>query len=1373
MAQILGGGPPVNEAERQAIAYFRDHAPDYWLVLHNIELPVRGGVYEVDLAVVTDHALCLIDVKGVRGRVEVIGGKWYPSRRASYGSPVAKLRGHAKALKGVLERADPALSRVFVDAVVLLTADDAQLIDTNNRPEADANHTATLLDVVRMLQDVSRVRTGFVRDIRPYSEKLVTALTGSVQHPTGPQRFGNWEVVERLGGTDEVTEYRAVNATTRSGDKVRLRVYRADPFLPEAQRAAERLAIANAYEVLTQMPPHECVVGRRDFFAIEDESQFVLVLEDVPGKALRVFPVNHRSALTADAKLRVIGDLLRGLAHAHAYRVIHRALSPDAVLVTGASKALLTGFDYARPEAPRDHTVVNRLAEILDPVYVAPECQERAQAMNRASDVYSAGIIAYQLLTGELPFVSTADQWERGSVLPPEPMANAGLPEPIVELLQKMCARAPSARPSAADAHKALTLARRGRLPSQDSGSNGTPSGGVSSAAGGAGLAPDYDNLPDGYQLTSQYTVQRKLGKGTFGAVYQVFDNLAGTDQAIKIVIRDRDSVVERLRQEYQVLRGLSHPNVVKVEGASYLDGGTYPYLIFEYLDGQEVGTLIKGRPLGPADAVKLAADVARGLVYLHEQGVYHCDIKPRNLMRTDNGCKIIDFNVAVTAGSSLSKAGGTTPYAPPDRPVGPPSTADLVDRDIYSLGVTFYEVLTGLWPFASRGGADIGETPTDPTTLHGLTDLAPELAAAAMKAIAPLRGARFTSAAEFLAALEAIGENVHRRLPLLVPDPRPRPSAHSINPFVDHLKSLYSQSTSSNAGTRSQGAYDLYVATQLDTRLIPDVLAGRYRLVVITGNAGDGKTAFLDNLIKKAEKSGGVRGEPRDNGVDIRLLDGRWLRTNHDGSQDEGETANDEVLLNFFAAFAGDSEEFPDSGETRLIAINEGRLVDFIATHEKAFGRLGQAVRDGLKGDLARDGVAVVNLNQRSVVAVTDEQYGSSIFDRMLARMTDKQFWAECESCELVKTCYAPHNARTLAHPSAGPKVVARLRELYTLTHLQGKLHITIRDLRSTLAYTLTSGRDCAEIHDLYRAGTPEEILSGFYFNSWRGASDTEDRLLTLLREVDVARVPDPALDRRLDYVGPDAGQAVMTVDQRGSYDVELLNALFSRLSRSTTAGARRPSAHMSYLASARRRFFFECVDDLRSERMLPYRSAGRFLSLLENPAQVAVHLPELVAAINRGEGLSDPRQLGDDLALQIRKVVGGTIRSYRLFRASTLSLSAYGATGSPYLEQQPDGLVLRFEDGDHSAELRIQLDLFELLHRLQGGYLPGVAEQQGLYLGLTIFKNQLSATPYQEVVLTTGGQDLRKVSRESSNRLVMQVIPMRSAAGRGEDDA
>ncbi|WP_326632362.1 NERD domain-containing serine/threonine-protein kinase [Nonomuraea fuscirosea] len=429
MAEIVGGGRPVNDAERRVIAYLRDHAPGDWLLLHNVEVPRGHDVFEVDLIVLTGHSLVVVDVKGTRGRIEVSGTRWFPPRREAFGSPVAKLRGTAKALKGLLVSRATQLERVYVDSLVVLTSPDAELIDPAGR---DAVNVTDLPGLLATLSDVSRVRRGCSPDAKPYLTAILDSLNQTVRRSTAPPRFGNWEVEEQLGGDAKVTEYRAFNATLPGSETVLLRVYQADPLADHESRAAERQRIANAYQSLARIPPHPCVVRSRDFFAIDDESRFVLVLDDVHGQAL------HLAMGKGAAPMPVIQDLLRGLAHAHANGVVHRALTPASLLVTDAGHAVLTGFDYAKP-GPRNYTVAHELGNVLDAHYVAPECQERPDQMTTASDVYAAGAIAYQLLTGQLP--TSAD-------------AHGGPDVP--DVVRRMLDHSPAKRPTAEQALESL-----------------------------------------------------------------------------------------------------------------------------------------------------------------------------------------------------------------------------------------------------------------------------------------------------------------------------------------------------------------------------------------------------------------------------------------------------------------------------------------------------------------------------------------------------------------------------------------------------------------------------------------------------------------------------------------------------------------------------------------------------------------------------------------------------------------------------------------------------------------------------------------------------------------------------------------------------
>jgi len=337
---------------------------------------------------------------------------------------------------------------------------------------------------------------------------------------------------------------------------------------------------------------------------------------------------------------------------------------------------------------------------------------------------------------------------------------------------------------------------------------------------------------------------------------------------------------------------------------------------------------------------------------------------------------------------------------------------------------------------------------------------------------------------------------------------------------------------------------------------------------------------------------------------------------------------------------------------------------------------------------------------------------------------------------------------------------VVERLKTLYTLAHLRDRLHVTLRDLRSALAFTLTGGRDCEELHELYRVGDTARIAGGFYFNAWMGGTEpARDRLLTLLKEIDIGAGDDPQLDRRLDYAGPDPDAALLTFEQRGGYDRRLLAHLFDELPRGWTGEDARGRAldHRSYVAMARRRFFFECRDERRWRELLPYRSAARLLDLIAQPGAVDLARDELLAAINRGEGITGATGLGGAMALQVRTVEGGTIRSYRLFPRDRFLLAVLDpAAAARFVEHTPTGLVLRYHGPDGAAaELWITLDVFEMLHRLNQGYRPTPEEQQGYYLSLTVFKHVLAAVPYQEVLLTTTGQEFHRIERTGDGRL------------------
>lgn len=1379
MAKIIPVGQPVNDAERAAIAMLRDRLPENFVLLHNFEIERQGERFEIDIALLTPHALYLIDVKGTRGPIDVYGSKWYPEGRAPFPSPLGKLRGHARTVKGLITQANPGrreLDDIYVDATIILTAPDSHLID---REQIDSDRVVKLKDAERYFKDATRIPSRFSKSIAQQQGLILHALK-VVKPSAGTQRFGHWEVKERLGSTTNYTEYRAENSF--AGGTARLRVYQADPYQSEDVRKTQINLIANAYRALSRLPIHPNIVAARDFFSTDDDKTYILILEDATGQALTVHMARPQLALTLDQKWRVAKDLLAALTHAHHHGVLHRNLTPSAILVGQDGTTRLTDFDFAKASIDRSQTIASEIVDLVEKAYVAPEAYREPSAAKAAADVFSAGVIIYELFTGERPFAGDPTTvWDRSgefifkpSTLRPE------LNTAFDEWLQSLCFFEEANRPDAGTALAQLNDLLLGpNLVSPETGDKESHEADENQSDD----STDYLNLEPGYQLTHKFIIEKKLGRGSFGVVYKVIDTLGDVARTVKLIVSDRHSTLDRLKKEYRHLAHIpEHPHVVRVLDADVIPGRNIPFLVFEYVEGSDVGDMINERLLSPEDALELGKQVIEGLTHLHSQGFHHCDIKPRNLLWTQKGAKIIDFNVSVRAGDGETRGGGSRRYLPPDfDPEVIPHNGERADRDLYALGLTLYEALTARYPWDTTE-PPLNKPAPDPRELSGFADLAPDMVNVVLKAVAPRRADRFASAIEFRDALREVRHarriqltnlSVANAVNLASASALGSPAPNSNN-FVSHLLTLFSQSRLSNSGTRGMDSlgFSSYVDTALDKELLPAVLAGEFRLVLISGNAGDGKTAFLQRLEKEVEGLGGNVNRALANGSEL-TLGGKKYLINYDGSQDEGGKDNDKVLQDFLSPFAGRSALDWKPQETRLIAINEGRLIDFLSTHERDFHALSALVRNAFSTGDSQSSVAVINLNLRSVVAETD---GGSILERTLLKMVEPQNWASCDTCDLRDSCYALHNARSFQDEIGGPRLIDRVRMLYTMAHLRGRLHITMRDLRSALSFMLISNRDCQDIHALYAAGQHEEIAKSYYFNSWMGGGKKNaDRLISLLSGLDVGRNEDPRFDRGLDFVQPD-DRALFRFERRSRYDFEILKRLFGELPRGVSEGSisTRALRHREYVAMARRKNFFERRDN-GWEKMLPYRSAKRMVDIVRNRQPLSDLTKEILHAINRGEGLQRPERLGANLALELRKVEHGTIRSYRLFPVSGFSLLVQDfAEKARFVEHLPTGLILQYRGhgkGATTSELIINLDVFEMLVRLNEGYRPSVEEIQGFYLSLGVFKNSLNAQPYKEILLTTSGHDFYRVARHDDGRIDMRLLqgPMASNAVRG----
>ena len=223
-------------------------------------------------------------------------------------------------------KGQPELRKVHVHATVLLTAEDAAVFDPAG---VDGPDVTDLKHFSKYFRDQSRIPDNRLKNITRFHRQVAKVITGSGKPKSAALVFRDWQVEERLGGTDRYTEYRAKhNLLGKSGGMVRLRVYQADPYQDEVARKEEFRKISNAYRAVAHLPTHANILAVKDLFVTDEEDKVVLVTEDLPAQALRLHINKASLALTFDQKLQVMRDVLSALDHAHRHEVIHRNLTP-------------------------------------------------------------------------------------------------------------------------------------------------------------------------------------------------------------------------------------------------------------------------------------------------------------------------------------------------------------------------------------------------------------------------------------------------------------------------------------------------------------------------------------------------------------------------------------------------------------------------------------------------------------------------------------------------------------------------------------------------------------------------------------------------------------------------------------------------------------------------------------------------------------------------------------------------------------------------------------------------------------------------------------------------------------------------------------
>ncbi|MHC5005424.1 MAG: serine/threonine-protein kinase, partial [Planctomycetota bacterium] len=358
-------------------------------------------------------------------------------------------------------------------------------------------------------------------------------------------------------------------------------------------------------------------------------------------------------------------------------------------------------------------------------------------------------------------------------------------------------------------------------------------------------------------RTVSHYRIEEKLGQGGMGVVYKAEDVRLKRPVALKFLpphlVADLRAK-ERFLREAQAASALDHPNVGVVFDMDETDDGE-SFIAMAYYGGETVADKLEQGPLSVDDAVDFALQAARGLSRAHARGIVHRDVKPANLMVTDEGVlKILDFGLAKLAGAAhitgTGRALGTVAYMAPEQAAQDEAT---VQSDIWALGVVLYEMLSGRLPF--RGGSPVAvlyhvlhEEPDPIRELRRETPAGLERVVARALAKDPSR--RYQDLAEMVADLETVVSGSRGVGARIEPEPALGERSAAFERTSFSFPPLHPHVTDDTE-------FQVFVGRESELEQLDawfqEALDGRGRVGFISGEAGCGKTVLAREFGRRA----------------------------------------------------------------------------------------------------------------------------------------------------------------------------------------------------------------------------------------------------------------------------------------------------------------------------------------------------------------------------------------------------------------------------------------------------------------------------------------------------------------------------------------
>lgn len=727
-AQYYPIAQPRHELEAEALRFLRDQLPNNYHLYANIDLTTgrSGETYEHDAIVVAPHAVFTVEIKSWGGRITGNRDRWVLADNYFVQSPIPLVLAKARCLKGLLQAKRLDLASLWVQGLVFLSAPDA-----SPRISPDYEQlVVTRADVIQALVDPA----SWQLNRRPTPQQLSSVLKVLSDGAPARQmaRLGPYDLLQRLEADERpytlwLGKHRFDNSTHL------LHVYTLHQTQLAQRSRCRDLAMREkeAYDKLYGCPDllrYHSV----DIPPDADPACVVLSFEDTtPLLPLPTWVTSRRPRLSH--RLKVAARIARALAHVHDRRLVHRRLTPEAVLVSNEDEPAsvrLTGFELARDYGTTAQTISGGSYSGSGFRCVAPEVIRTHETLP-ASDLFSLGATLFEVFTGTRLFQSTDEVHQE--VTPAKlSLLKGQVAEKVIQLLQQLLKLDPQARPRSAHL-VADELERIVTPPPADA------------------PAPA---LVAGRVLHDTYELMELLGRGATGVVWKALHLQRNELVALKTADPEH---APALRNELKVLQSLNHAHLLPGRELLSFEAGSF--LVLDFVDALSAEDWrIAGDELTPQQLLTVATGFLDAVQSLHRTGWLHRDIKPENLLLrvADLHPFLNDLGLATEQGLSGELAVGTARYKDPllwREQLWTPA------NDLFAAFLVLYELLTGMYPFPS--GTPVPDLPPqlEPDEFPTSFSLAQVEALIGLfsAALAPERSARPASVQEALSTLSEI----------------------------------------------------------------------------------------------------------------------------------------------------------------------------------------------------------------------------------------------------------------------------------------------------------------------------------------------------------------------------------------------------------------------------------------------------------------------------------------------------------------------------------------------------------------------------------------------------------------------------------------